>query len=354
VGPGEAHRRLADALRVAGDGDTLELQPGVYPGDVAAIEQRGIVIRGLGAGAVLEADGRHAEGKAILVTRGNVTLDNLEFRGCRVPSGNGAGVRFEKGQLRLERCRFHDNEMGLLSAGDATQQLDIIDCTFGTAPRHAGPLHHLLYVGTIGALRVQGSRFEQGWRGHLLKSRARSSLVLGNWLVDGALGEASYELDFPNGGDVLVAGNVIGQSAATQNSTLLSMGAEAGPGSGGRLRLVHNTFVNHAGADARFIRVWNDRLPADTPVSIANNLFAGPGQVPLPSGHDGGGNRRIELDLLRAAGHADYRLQVNSPLARQAVARPDGLPPLLRFRTPLGSRALPTDQLAPGALQADD
>ena len=354
VGAHESLRTLSQALRLARDGDTIELQPGVYRGDVAAVEQQGLVIRGLGTGAVLLADGRHAEGKAILVTRGSVVLENLEFRGCRVPSGNGAGVRFERGHLQLLRCRFHDNEMGLLSSNDPEMTLSVTDCEFGSAPRHAGLLHHLLYVGTIRALRVQGSLFQQGWRGHLLKSRARSNVIVGNRLVDGALGEASYELEFPNGGDAWVAGNVIAQSANTQNHAIVSMGAEAGPGAGARLRLVHNTLVNHARGNARFVHVWAERLAGEAPVLIARNLFVGNGAWPRTGDERLLGNHAVALEALVAVEAGDYRLRPGSPLWQAGLAPPSDLPPLLRFTAPRGAQPMPAGALAPGALQRDD
>jgi hypothetical protein len=48
---------------------------------------------------VLLAAGHSAEDKAILVVRnGEVRIENIEFRGTRVPDGNGAGIRFERGR----------------------------------------------------------------------------------------------------------------------------------------------------------------------------------------------------------------------------------------------------------------
>jgi hypothetical protein len=293
----QAHfRTLQDAIDAASSGDVIELLPGEYWGDVAVAELPRLTIRGLGSGALLHADGRNAEGKAILVVRGDVLVENLEFRGARVPAGNGAGIRFEEGRLALRRCRFFDNEMGLLTASGTDMTLDVMDCEFGAAPRHEGLLHHLLYVGAIGALSVQGSRFSQGWRGHLLKSRAQHSRVVGNRLDDRPSGEASYELEFPNGGHNVVLGNLIAQSALTQNPDLLSMGAEARDGLAGSLALARNTLVNAAGAQARFLHVWTDRLAGDTPVRVSDNVFVGPGQLDLPPGWDGGNNRRLALD----------------------------------------------------------
>lgn len=296
VGPEKRLRTLRDAVNAASSGDVIELEPGEYHGDAAVVALPHLTIRGLGSGAVLHADGRHAEGKAMLVVRGDVGLENLEFRGARVPAGNGAGIRFERGRLVVRRCRFFDNEMGILTANEADMMLDIVDCEFGAAPRHEGLLHHLLYVGAIGAFSIQGSRFSGGWRGHLLKSRALHNRVLNNRLDDRPSGEASYELEFPNGGHNIVVGNVIAQSARTQNPDLLSMGAEARNGMTGSLVLENNTFINAAGPNSRFVQVWTERLAGEVPVRMVNNRFVGPGQLHLPPPWDGGGNRRLALD----------------------------------------------------------
>lgn len=269
---------LAQALRHAAAGDTIELQPGIYAGDVGIVSQPGLTLRAPGAGAILVAEGRHAEGKAILVVRAaDVRIENLEFRGARVPDGNGAGIRFEAGSLTLDRCRFFDNEMGLLTANRRDAQLVVRGCTFGDAPRHdSGQLHHLLYVGRIDTCVVMHSRFGNGWRGHLLKSRARINRILWNELVDGPEGEASYELELPNGGDALVMGNRIEQSARTQNPAMLSMGAEGGD-SGARLVLRGNRFVSHlAGASeqpARFVHLWPERLGGAVDLQAEGNVF---------------------------------------------------------------------------------
>jgi hypothetical protein len=353
VGPGQRWRTLGDALHAAVDGDTILLAAGEYRGDVAVVKQPRLTIRGLGAGATFHADGRDAEGKAILVVRGqDVVVENCEFRGARVPSGNGAGIRFERGRLLVRRCRFFDNEMGLLAANDPSQELAVHDCEFGEAPHHEGLLHHLLYVGAIGAFTLTGSRFGQGWRGHLVKTRALHNRILYNRLDDGLTGEASYELEFPNGGDNLVVGNLIVQSPLSQNPAILSMGAEAHDGMTGSLVLAHNTFVNHGGGEGRFVHLWADRLRGDTPVRMADNLFVGPGELDLPAAADGGGNHRITVQSLRDAQGGDYRLVPDSPLIGSAVPLPVQETPRAEFTLPTGTRPLPPGlRLSPGALQ---
>jgi hypothetical protein len=75
--------------------------------------------------------------------------------------------------------------------------LVVDNCRFGDAPRHEGPmLRHLLYVGAIGWCVVMNSRFHNGWRGHLLKSRARVDRILWNELVDRPGDQAANEPEF--------------------------------------------------------------------------------------------------------------------------------------------------------------
>ncbi len=278
VGPGRQAEHFADALRGARDGDTIEVMPGEYRGDVAVLVQKKLTIRGVGPRPVFIADGRSAEGKAIWVVRdGDVTIENIEFRGARVASGNGAGIRFESGRLTVVRCAFFDNEMGLLTSNSGQAELLIEDSDFGVAPRHDGALHHLLYVGRIAGFTLSGSRLRQGYIGHLVKSRARRSRITYNLIVDGSQGQASYEIDLPNGGDATIIGNVIGQGAHAENPVLVAYGAEGNAWPRSALVLAHNTLVNERPAGATFLRVWQERLPARTEVAVLDNLTVGPG-----------------------------------------------------------------------------
>ncbi len=282
VGPGEALTRVADALQQAQDGDTIAVLPGTYRGDVAVIHQRRLHIVGLGGQPVLHADGAHAEGKAIWVVRdGAITVENIAFRGARVPDQNGAGIRFERGHLVLRGCAFHDNQNGVLTSNHGDAELDIHRCHFSAAPDNPGALPHLLYVGRIARLRVEDSVLEQGRTGHLLKSRARAAVITGNRFDDGRTGQASYEVDLPNGGDVLLEGNTLVQSPLSENPVLLAYGAEGRPWPDSRLTVRGNTFINRRARGGVFLRVWAERLPPGTPVLSTHNRLLGPGDLAL-------------------------------------------------------------------------
>lgn len=285
AGPGLPLQTVADALRRARDGDTITVAPGTYRGDVAVITQRALTIVGLGARPLMLAAGRHAEGKAIWVLRGGeVRIENIAFEGTRVPDGNGAGIRLERGRLGLRRCLFADNQMGLLTGNDSATELLIEDCEFRDAPPQ-GPatgLPHLLYVGRIARASIRSSRFSAGHEGHLIKSRAAETVIEHSWIDDGPAGRASYEIDLPNGGQARVAHNRIGQGAGTRNPVMLSFGAEgqAWPHSG--LQLLDNRFVNRAGAARGVpVRVWAGRLPPGCPISSRGNRWLGGGTPEL-------------------------------------------------------------------------
>lgn len=273
---------LCAALGRAAGGDVVEIHADLH-GETCVIERPGLTLRGMGGRRALHACGRSAEGKATIVVRApGVVVENLEFRGGRNTSQNGAGIRFERGSLALRRCAFLDNEMGPLSAGGAAMTLGVFGCEFGAAPRHEGRLRHLLYVGAIGELTVSGCCFHSGFRGHLVKSRARVNTVIGNRLDDLPDGGAAYELEFPNGGRCVVAANVIAQSARSTNPALLSIGAEGGMSEvadAAEIWLVHNTFVNAGDAHARLVHLWPDRLAGGVRVTASNNLLVGPGTI---------------------------------------------------------------------------
>jgi hypothetical protein len=295
VGARNGPPTVAAALQRAADGDTIEVPSGQYRGDVAVILQRQLTIRGVGATRpVMLADGRHAEGKAIWVVRdGDITIENIEFRGARVPDLNGAGVRFERGRLTVLRCAFFDNEMGLLTSNVESASLQVIDSEFGQAPTHPGSLHHLLYIGRIAHASIRNSRFHDGHIGHLIKSRARETEVIGNTIVDGAQGRASYEIDLPNGGLAQVRGNTIGQSAGTDNPVIVSFGAEGAPWPVSGLTVEDNLITNDRPQGGTFVRVWRERLPADTPVAVRRNRLVGPGQLELGAGAAVEGNVEV-------------------------------------------------------------
>jgi hypothetical protein len=356
VKPGE----LTQALAVAREGDELELQAGDYRGEVGVIKQKRLTLRGVtattGARAVLHADGKHAEGKAILVVRdGEVVIDNIEFRGARVPDRNGAGIRFERGRLRVQRCAFFDNENGILAGNVADAELMVEDSEFGQAPVGT-PLPHLVYVGRIGRFTLSGSRVSGGQMGHLVKSRARINHIRYNHLVDGAGGRAAYELEFPNGGLAYVVGNVIGQTAETSNAVLVSFGAEGTDDREQGLFMINNTLISEGLKPGVFVRVSDLKKPVVS--RFINTLSVGLGAGELGLTDPTMGNFTVPRQLLQDADSGGFALPADAWLRFRGVdpapyvvnATPVDVLPQFEFTPPLGKRALtPSTRWTPGA-----
>lgn len=357
VGANERVKTIAEAARLARDGDVVEITAGDYRSDVAIWTQKRLTIVGSGKRPVLYADGKNAEGKAIWVIRnGDFEVRNIEFRGARVPDQNGAGIRFEKGSLKVVGCAFVDNQNGILTANFADARLRIESSLFAQAPHQEGGLPHLLYVGRIASLHVSGSRFHGGYRGHLLKSRAMVSDLRYNLLVDGAGGGASYEAEFPNGGDVTLVGNVISQSTMTQNPVVVAYGAEGGVWPNNRLRMVHNTLVNDGFKPAWFLRVWDDKLKPAPEVWTRNNLLVGLGTFTTLVAGDHAGNFVAATTALGDAEILDFSLSKSSwlrGLVSPLAPAPDGLQPKYEYLVPGGLTAItPRKDWVPGAVQA--
>jgi len=357
VGPEAPIRTVAEAARIARDGDVVEIQSGEYRGDVAVWLQKRLTIRGVGpTPPVMRADGRSAEGKAIWVLRdGAFAIENIAFEGARVPDLNGAGIRFERGRLTLRRCRFVDDENGVLAGNDAGSELIVEDSEFAHAPRDRGPLKHLLYVGRIGRFRVTGSRFHDAYEGHLIKSRARESHVAYNLLVDDVDGMAGYELEFPDGGTAYVVGNVIGQSATTTNPAVVAYGAEGSYWGVNALYLSHNTLLSDLAAGTAFLRVWRNN-PAATRVVAINNLTVGDGTFVAAAGDRFQGNRTLPRAAMRDSEALDFHLGRRSALRGTGVVPPtvDGhsLAPSAELALPLGTRPIRRPRAwSPGAFQ---
>ena len=338
LGPGAEFTDLAAAVAAAQDGDRIDVLPGTYRGQVAVISRR-LHLRGLGPGAVFEAAGRLAADMGILVVRGDVTVENLGFTGARRAHGNGAGIRFEHGRLEVQRCTFTDNEMGLLGSDHPDAELRVIDSAFGAAPRHRGLLHHLLYASTMARLEVRGCRFEGGWRGHLIKSRARTNDIRYNLLRDGPSGEASYELELAEGGQNLVVGNIIVQAPGTQNRSIVAIGYDAKPGREHSLVFAYNTLVNQGWRPARFLRIWPQKMrPAQT-LTVAHNLFIGRGEPGIPEGYEGAGNLQMATSALVDVAADKFGPTATCPVVTPGpVAWPGAWLPRREFSAPAGTR----------------
>jgi hypothetical protein len=358
VGPDGQPARLQDVLLRAADGDTIELLPGDYGPLHLVLEDRRLTLRGLGENRpVIDGGGRMGEARALITVRGgDVVLENLELRGARATNAQGAGVLQQGGRLTLRGVRLRDNEQGVMALNDPEAVVIVEDSEFGMAPRVEGGLHHLLNVGRIARLQVSGSRFQQGFEGHLIKSRAAVTDIRHNLIHDGPRGGVSYEIELPLGGEATIIGNVIGQGSQTQNPVMVAYGSEGSVWPRNRLVMAHNTLLNYMRLPAWFLRTWPDRLPPDTEVVAVNNLLVGGGVFSLSNRGHFEGNRHVMFRSLRDADTYAFELAPDARARGQGVdprgVRGLDLSPGGEFKWPVGVEPLPLLQRwSPGAFQ---
>ncbi len=309
VGPSRVHKVPSQVAPLVADGDTVEIDAGLYTGDVAKWYANNLLLRGIGpARAHLEAAGKNAEGKAIWVIKGaDCRVENIEFSGCTVPDHNGAGIRQEGQNLTLRNCFFHHNEMGILTGNDGKSQYDFEGCEFAENGFGDGYSHNI-YIGHVRSFSMRFCYSHDAHVGHLVKSRAELNFLYCNRLT-GENGDGSYEIDLPNGGIAVVEGNIIEQSANSQNGGIISYGLEGLTNPDKAIALVQNTIWNRR-FDGRFLQVSDQTLT----VKMVNNLFAGPGTLlsgtpaTLDTTHD------LRMLDIAAAGLADPQAYNFAPL----------------------------------------
>ena len=358
AGPAGAPMTLDAAIAAAKDGDTIELLSGEYPGTLL-IENRRLTLRGVGTKPpVINGEGKIKALHAIWIVRGGeVTLENIEFRGARASDGSGAGVRQEGGKLNVTNCQFYDNEAGIVAIKDEVAELHIQGSVFGSSPRVEGGLFHLLNVGRIASFSVTATRFQQGFEGHLIKTRAKDNRITYNFIHDGVRGGASYEIEVATGGIATIVGNVIAQGAETRNPVVLAYGSEGSAWDRNELYVAHNTFINYGWRPAWFMRVFRDKLPGPVAVHAINNLLVGPGVFWLGASGHFEGNRHVTKGMLRDAATYGFELPPDSIWRGSGVdprnINGHDLSPKGEFEWPAKIRELKpgATQWSPGAFQ---
>ena len=307
VGPGQKYAKPSEAALSAKDGQTVNIEAGEYVGDVALWAKNNLIIRGVGGRPHINANGMNIAGKGTwLVTGNNTIVENIEFSGAKVGDRNGAGVRLEGKNLTLRNCYFHHNENGLLTGINEDSDIVIEHSEFGHNGSGDGQTHNI-YVGRVRSLTVKFSHLHHAKVGHNLKSRALTNHILYNFIVDEMDGNASYEVNLPNGGRAYLIGNVIQQAPKTENDTIISYGEEGLKQGPHQFYFINNTVINDGPRSGKFIHLKQETELA----KIANNIFAGPGKL-LDGPGESSNNLSIDKSIFVAPERFDYRLKAGT------------------------------------------
>ena len=189
-----------------------------------------------------------------------------------MPDGNGAGIRAEGRNLTVEHVRFINNQEGILTTNQPQSTLVVRDSEFTRNGVCEKACAHAIYTGQIALLRVERSTFRDTHQGHYIKSRALKTEVVGCNIADGPTGTASYLIDVPNGGSVLVQNNVLEKGPKAENHTAISIGEEGVDRPTPEILIEGNQFTADGNYSALFVR----NLTATRAVLRGNTLH---GQV---------------------------------------------------------------------------
>ena len=245
VGAGHAYAMPSAAAAVAAAGDHIVIYPGQYF-DCAVLAASHLVVEGAGDAAAIVLTDKTCQGKALLIVDGDdITVRNLTLTRARVADGNGAGIRAEGGNLTVDGVRFINNQDGILTNANPAMTLTVRNSQFTRNGTCLDSCSHAIYAGKIASLVVQNSVFRDTRQGHDIKSRAARTDVTGCDIQDGPTGTASYLIEAPNGGAVIVRGNTLEKGPLSGNHTAaISIGAEGVDQATPEITVEHNHLTN--------------------------------------------------------------------------------------------------------------
>jgi len=245
VGAGQQFVTIAAAVAASHDGDIVQVQAGTYTNDYATINTK-ITLQGVGGMVKMVSTGSIPNGKGILVTNTDLTVDHFEFSGAKVSDLNGAGIRYQGGNLTITNSYFHDNQDGLLANASSTGTITIRNSEFDHNGAGDGYSHNL-YVGDIAKLTIDNSFFHDAVVGHEIKSRAAETVITNSRIFDES-GTSSYSIDLPNGGKATISGNTIQQGVNGGNPNIIAYGEEGLTHSTNTATISNNVVYNDKGS----------------------------------------------------------------------------------------------------------
>lgn len=261
VESGQRFANLQDAVDAIGEGrGTIRIAPGTYR--QCAVQEGGVIVYEAPEPGSVIFMARSCEGKAAFVLRGvGAEIRGITFSNMKVPDGNGAGIRLERGALNVAHARFQNSQQGILTADDPTGRIFITRSTFsglGTCENSAGCAHSI-YIGNYGSLTVRESRFERGMGGHYVKARSAQVVIENNSFDDAQGRQSNYMIDLPAGSQGRIANNWFVQGRDKENySAFIALGAEdlLHPSDG--LQVVNNEarFVPGLSRNSVFLADW--------------------------------------------------------------------------------------------------
>lgn len=280
VGAGETYSTIGAAVAASQSGDTILIDAGTYTADDVLITND-LTIEGVGGAVDVVAPpaGTNPKvnvGKGLFtvgndVSAPNVTIEGLSFSGAMSAQFNGAGIRYQSGNLTLDNDTFANNQDGILATPfvDGTGNIIVQGSTFDHNGAGDGQSHNI-YIGYLNSFTMTDSVSEDANVGHEVKSRALSNTIENNQIIDGPTGTASYSIDLPNGGNDIIQGNTIEKGPDASSGVIIHVGGPMLMAPQDTVTITDNTVINDYGVAATFL--YNQM---QTPVTASGNTLEG-------------------------------------------------------------------------------
>ncbi len=313
IGSAYQYQTIATAIAASQNGDTIQVQAGTYTNDTATISTS-INLEAVGGRVLMNETAAVPNQKGILVvgtqdTTPTVSIDGFDFSGAQTPYGsNGAGIRYQNGNLTLTNDYFHNNQDGILATpwnpGTGSVVIDHSEFAFnGIGDGYT----HNIYIGDVGSFTMTNSYSHDTSEGHEVKSRAENNTITNNRIFDNA-STSSYSIDLPNGGNAVISQNTIEQGANGHNPVIIAYGEEGALHVGNNFQVSGNVIVNDL---ASVTAVWN--LGYGTAQLSGNQLFGIPaGKVLAGVGTETGDTTMASRPTLDTTSHP-YAVNVPPP-----------------------------------------
>ncbi|HEY2366414.1 MAG TPA: choice-of-anchor Q domain-containing protein [Polyangiaceae bacterium] len=321
VGPsGKDYTTPCAAIGKANPGDVIEVDAASYDGDTCAWSTDNLTVRGVGTGRakidLTNVTPNQQKGIFTITAPTMATLENFELSGAAISAqagNNGAGIRHQGGSLTVRNCFFHDNQDGILANPVTDGQGDVLIESSEFANNGAGDgFSHNMYINHYASFTLRYSYSHGAKVGHLVKTRAYVNFITYNRITDEMGTTSSYEIDIPNGGTSYVIGNLIEQSATTQNPQIVTTGEEGTTNPDQHFYFVNNTVVNDLGSGT-FVNT-----ASGTTALIENDIFRGKGT--LPAGATASWDDSMGDPMLLNEAAFDYHLKAGSPCIDKGTA----------------------------------
>ncbi len=241
VGADRGFKNLQQALAIAQDGDTIDVDAGIYKNDFSTATHK-VIIQGVGGMAIFTADRYADNNRATIDVQADITIRNLDISGTKSYDGNGAALRIESGHATIVNSVLHNNDTSILAGGSGTT-VSVYDSEIyqnGNFDKATSQIN----IGDVGSFTLQNSYVHDGYVAHEVNDQAYFSRIQNNRIIDGPIWTTSFEINLGHGGDAIISGNVIEKGKNSANSNSVHVGGEGPTYQNSNVQITGNTLIS--------------------------------------------------------------------------------------------------------------